>query len=220
MEKENPTQETSSLESKATKEFQEDVDKLKPIDDLFKQKDTGTPEIKVSEEKKYSDIAKEIASSIREYISVYISLADAKAGILIGVDSGLLAAFYFHGPKLFQKSFNIWGVLDVISFLGYLFLVGGIYSALLVVWPRTSSVKQKGLISWIHVSNYDKVEAYIQDIFSANESQIVENLYRLNYDLAVICKRKYHWLSSAFKLTVIGCIISIVVFIVISRLGI
>jgi hypothetical protein len=125
-----------------------------------------------------------------------------------------LAALYFHGPKLFQKSINAWGLPEVASFMGYTFLLGGIYSALLVVWPRISSVKQKGFISWIHVSNYDKVETYIQDIFSANESQIVENLYRLNYDLAIICKRKYHWLSSAFKLTVIGCIISIVVFVV------
>lgn len=183
----------------------EDVQKLQSLD-IFKKKAETKEEIKLGEKKDLSGIVKEILCSIRGSIDTYISLADAKAGFLLGIAAGLLTATYLYGPKIFTTSLNEWEIPEILSSIGILLLSSSICFSLLTVWPRMRTSKRKGLFSWVHVANYKGMQEYLRDLRSANEGKIVEELCELNYDLSVVCKQKYLWLSLAFKSSLIGII--------------
>ena len=202
----------SQIQPSEKKAISEDVKKLKSVD-ILKEKNNTKAEIVVSEKKQYPDIIKEIPVFIRDYIINNIALGDSKAGILIGVVTGVLTVTYMYGPKIFEKSLKTWAFPEVTSFLGCLLLVISIYFSLRVVWPRTLTSKKEGLISWVHISNYKNVTKYLKEIFSANEGQLVENLYELNYDLSSVCYKKYANLKRAFVIGFIGIILCIFVLI-------
>jgi len=183
-----------------------DVKKIKSID-VFKKQDIAKAEIKLSKGKEYPEIAKEISASIRDYINKNISLADAKAGLLIGIITGFLTLTYLYGPKMFEKPIKNWSFPEIASFIGCVVLISSISFSLLVVWPRTLTSKKRGFISWVNVANYNKVTEYLKELSSADEGQIIESLYELNYDLSVVCRRKYYWLRWAFILGFVGIII-------------
>ena len=68
---------------------EKDIEKLTPLN-ISGPGDTKAG-IKSVNNKLSLETLKDVAPSIRDYISGYISLADAKAGILIGIYSGLLS---------------------------------------------------------------------------------------------------------------------------------
>ncbi|MBN1384168.1 MAG: hypothetical protein JW983_04710 [Elusimicrobia bacterium] len=190
----------------------EDVKKLNSAD-ILKEKNDTKSEIIASEKKPYPDIIKGMSIFIRDYITNNISLGDSKAGIFIGAVTGVLTITYLHGPEMFKKSLKTWAFFEFTSFIGCLLLVISIYFSLRVVWPRTLTSKKKGLVSWVHIANYKDVTEYVKEIFSTNESQIIENLYELNYDLSSICNKKYINLKLAFVIGFIGIAICIFVLI-------
>lgn len=143
-------EEDSSLPQSEKDAISEDIEKLKPSE-VLKEKKEIAPEIKLGEKKEYSELTKEISASIREYITTYITLADTKAGFLLGITAGLLTTIYLYGPKIFEKALKSWTLLEFSTVIGSLLLIGSIYLSLLVVWPRIPTSKKKGFISWVHV---------------------------------------------------------------------
>ncbi len=190
------------------KAMSEDVQKLGSLS-IFKRKAEAKEEIKLGEKKDSSGIVKEILPSIRGSIDTYISLADAKAGFLLGIAAGLLAVTYSYGPTIFTTSLNEWKTPEVLSSIGIFFLSLSICFSLFTVWPRMRTSKRKGLFSWVHVAGYKGVKEYLRDLGSASEGKMVEGLCELNYDLSVVCRQKYLWLSRAFKSSLIGIIVCI-----------
>jgi len=209
MNKDNYSKESAlPLSSKDKEIITKDVQKLKPSS-MLKETEIDKKGIELSKESKDSYIVKEISCSIRDYISSYIVLADSKAGIFIGVITGVLTSAYFHGPKIFETSIKAWSWLEMVAVLGYISLLGSAFSSLLVVWPRTRTTSKKGLISWVNIGTYETASNYLKELFSANDSKILEDMYTLNYDLAVVCRNKYYWLTWGFKLGIFGIIITI-----------
>lgn len=210
--KEYVKEDIPQIQTSEKKAISEDVKKLKSVD-ILKEKDDTKSEIIASEKKQYPDIIKEMSVFIRDYIINNISLGDSKAGIFIGVVTGVLTVTYLYGPEIFEKSLKTWAFFEVTSFIGCLLLVISIYFSLRVVWPRTLTSKKKGLISWVHIVKYKDAAEYLKEIFSTNEGQIIENLYELNYDLSSICNKKYANLKRAFVIGFIGIILCIFVLI-------
>ena len=190
------------------KAISDDVQKLQPLS-VFKTKAETKEEIKLGEKKDSSGIVKEILCSIRGSVDTYISLADAKAGFLLGISAGILTTTYLYGPKIFTTSFHEWKIPEILASIGILLLCSSICFSLFTVWPRMRNSKRKGLFSWVHVANYEGAKEYLRDLESANEAKTVEGLCELNYDLSVICREKYRWLSLAFACGLIGIIICI-----------
>lgn len=205
-EKEKIEEYGQSISPSEEKAVSEDVQKLTPLD-VLKEKPETKEEVKLGEKREFPEVAKEAASSIRDYISTYITLADAKAGFVLGIATGLLAATYLNSPKILKTSIMMWGFVDYITLSGFLCLGAAIYYSLTVVWPRTPTSKKKGFFSWVHISNYKSTEEFLKDILSANDGKMLEILYELNYDLSVVCKQKYSRLSKAFILALIGIIV-------------
>lgn len=211
--KENIEEHGSSISPSEEKAISEDIQKLTPLNLLKEKPETKKEEIKLSDKREFSEVAKEAVSSIRDYISTYITLADAKAGFILGIAGGLLATTYLNGPQIFQINLKMWGIVDFLTFTGLLCLAAAIYFSLLVVWPRTPVSKKKGFCSWVHIANYKTTEEYLKDIISANDEKMVEALYELNYDLSTVCKQKYLGLSKAFRWELVGVIICALVLI-------
>lgn len=205
--KENIEECESSIVPSEEKAITEDMQKLTPLNLLKEKPDKKKEEIKLSDKREFPEIVKEAVSSIRDYISTYITLADAKAGFTLGIAGGLLATTYLNGSKIFQINLKMWGIVDFLTFAGLLCLAGAIYFSLLVVWPRTPVSKKKGFCSWVHIANYKTSEEYLKDITLANDGKMVEALYELNYDLSIVCKQKYLELSRAFRWGLVGVII-------------
>lgn len=178
------------------------------------QKNNSEKKYHSTEKKQLQTIIKEIVSPLRFYISSYISLADTKAGFLMGITVGLLTATYLHGPKIFETNLKDWKCVEIFTLIGFLCLVSSICFALFVVWPRTPTSEKEGFFSWIHVASYNSAKKYSEGIISANEEQIIEGLYELNYDLSKVCKDKYIWLEKAFFFSFIGILICTVVLII------
>ena len=179
------------------KEVEKDIKKLASLG-IGKPNNTNDG-IQSVEQKPIINVLKEIYPSIRDYISGYISLADAKAGVLISILSGLLSLGLSKGNKILVLPVQQWQLTDYFIFFDWIVFVLGITFALFVIWPKTSICKKKGFISWVHISNYESVDLYLKDILSARESEISGQLCELNYDLSRVCKRKYFWLAWSFK---------------------
>ncbi len=205
--KEHVEERGSSISPSEEKAISEDIQKLTPLNVLKEKHETKKEEIKLSDKREFSEVAKEAVSSIRDYISTYITLADAKAGFILGIAAGLLATTYLNAPKIFKTNLKMWEIIDFLTFAGFLCLGAAIYFSLLVVWPRTLLSKKKGFCSWVHIANYKTTEEYLKDILSANNGKMIEVLYELNYDLSAVCKQKYLGLSKAFRWGLIGVII-------------
>jgi len=188
-----------------TKQIEKDIDKLTPLG--LKEPSGEKGDIQSSVQKPIVNLLKEICPSIRDYVSNYIALADAKAGVLIGVFSALLSVGISKGDKIFTSPVNQWSVLDYCVLLDWSAFILGITFALLVVWPKTPTCKKKGFISWVHIAAYKEVDSYLKDILSSGEAEISGQLCELNYDLSHVCKRKYFWLAWSFKLGFSGSVL-------------
>lgn len=153
------------------------------------------------------DFFMSVLPSIRDYISGYISLADAKAGVLIGVYSGLLSLSVLKEIRNLQPPIGHWGSLEYLTVGSWMLLLVALVLLALVVWPRTITSRKQGFISWPHISNYNSIDDYLKNILSTNDNEIVAQICVLNYDLSKICKRKYLFLTWAFRIGVVGAIV-------------
>lgn len=192
--------------SDTEKSIDKDIEKLEPLS-VSKPK-----EIKegIQSANKESSDRSSMYSSIRDYIGNYISLADAKAGILIGIFSGLLSFSFINRSDLFKIAINEWHLFDFLMLCGWVLFVLGIVCALFVIWPKTMTAKKQGFVSWVHIANYKNIDDYLKDVLSAGDPKVSEQICELNYDLALVCKRKYIWLSRSFKLGLCGVILTVI----------
>lgn len=188
----------------------DDFKKLKAAE-VIKAEDATKAELKLSERATPSKLVQEIALPIRDYIGSYISLADAKAGVLIGISTGLLAATYLNAPKLSEIALRNWKLPEILTLLALFFLTLGIGLAVFVIWPRGLKDRGKGFFSWVNISNFETPSEYVKKLFELKEGEITQGIYELNHCLAVVCKLKYRWLKEAMKAVTIGAILSIVV---------
>lgn len=198
-------EDVNKIQTDQGKAIEKDIQKLAPLD---LGKPSGANEgVQSSVQKPMLNLLKEICPSIRDYVSGYISLADAKAGVLIGVFSGLLSLSIAKGNKILALPIQQWQMIDYLTLFDWVVLALGIMCSLFVVWPKTSTCKKRGFVSWVHIANYKDVDSYLKDILSAGESDISSQLCELNFDLANVCKRKYSWLTWSFRLGFFGSVL-------------
>ena len=109
--------------------------------------------------------------------------------------------------------FRTWDLLDLISFFSLTSLIIAITSAISVVFPRLITNKNKGLVSWVDISNYESSNDYLSDLLKKNEEEIMKEHYSVNYFLSLVCKKKYYWMSLSFIAMIIGMMLGIIVFV-------
>lgn len=205
------SEENVELSKENASSVQPQDEKLQPLN-VLKNVDDSKGELKASGKIACFETVKELAPSIRDYINNYIFLADAKAAALIGVISGLLIATHSKGPDLIGAEV-VWAKWECICFLACSSLLVGIVLSLFAVWPRMPISSKSGLISWVNVSSYKQSMDYLEAMFSSNEIKLMENVYKLNYDLSRVCREKYQLLTWAFRFALVGSIGSFIIII-------
>lgn len=144
--------------------------------------------------------------SVHEYLNTYIRFADTKAGVVIVLASGLIAALYgtgLHVPLL-SKSPTEWGWLGTLSAVGFLLLASAVLLAVWAIKPRLTNDQRKGFVFWESIRGFKSPLEYWQALRLQSEDGLTENLSGHLYTLAGVCRRKYFWVALSIWVSVAG----------------
>jgi hypothetical protein len=97
----------------------------------------------------------EQAWKVQDYATAYIQVADAKAGALVGVSTLSATLLTILPPNLTDLERYALGIT------GIAVLIGTIWS-LCVLLPRMNGSKDRGVIFWKHIAQYDNYSTYQQ----------------------------------------------------------
>ncbi|WP_411347098.1 Pycsar system effector family protein [Paenibacillus sp. WLX2291] len=137
------------------------------------------------------------------YLSDYIKFADAKAGVIIGINALLIKEVF----SKFQPK-QLYTLQDFLGLLGVMVLLIGICFLISVVLPRTNFKASKGIIFWDNIKKYDSPSDYISDIIALDELKLSEKLAEQNFYLAKTASRKYLFLVIGFWVSTVGALFS------------
>ena len=135
-----------------------------------------------------------------------IRFADAKSGVVLLLDIGLLKAMY----ELLDGKLSIETMTAYLFYIpsAILLIIGGIF-CILVVKPRGSDYSKSrgpGLVDPVRVSQYSKAGDYVCEIKNAKSDEIYQNMYELMWDLSRIDRSKYCTLRYALFISILSWI--------------
>ena len=135
-----------------------------------------------------------------------IRYADAKSGVVLLINIGLLKATY----ELLDGNFSIENMTSHLFYIPsvILLVIGGLF-CILVVKPRGNEYSKSrgpGLFDPVRVSQYSEVGDYVRAIKSAKDDEIYQNMYELMWDLSKIDRSKYHTLRHALFISILSWI--------------
>ncbi|MDP9412779.1 MAG: DUF5706 domain-containing protein [Pseudomonadota bacterium] len=145
----------------------------------------------------------EFASFHEGYVRHYITLADTKAAVLLGLTSTFIG-FLFSKPAFHDLLFSptcSWR--SWLAWASTALLVAGAGFAAWVITPRLRQTSE-GLVFFGAVRAYPSHVAYAQAVRSAGGDQLTEARLRHCYDVSAVCWRKYHNLRLAICFSVAG----------------
>jgi len=138
----------------------------------------------MSDQKEYYGFSK----NVNDYYNHYVTVADAKAGVLIAISFVLLE---------FLKDFK-----HCTSFENFLFYSIAILLSLTclfsvcTVFPRNPK-KKKGLIFWENVKEFDNSNEYFDKVKELDFDKIEKKYSTQNYILSKILNRKYFFVRAS-----------------------
>ena len=138
-----------------------------------------------------------------DYVRHYVSLADTKATIILGLVTTFLT--YLTGREKFgdlvlHPGHNWqWPIADVAVAL----LVGSAVAAFSVIVPRTARGGER-IVYFDTVAKYPSRRDYMDDVCRRSDGELASVRLSHCYDVSRICARKYWWLRWAVWLGVIG----------------
>lgn len=145
----------------------------------------------------------EFANFHEEYLSRYIALADAKAGVAITIDAGLLG-FIATRSEWWIASKSSFAWLGALVLNGALPLVGGAV-LLWVIAPRPSS-SSEGTIFWRSVRAHPDEASYIDRISNMSEDDLSRERLSHSWALSGIAQKKYNHLYIGLVFTVFAAL--------------
>lgn len=125
----------------------------------------------------------------QNYLSIHVQLADAKAGVVIGVSASILG--YLLSQDYFRAAaihFSGWQALVGWAAIGALMAAFGL--AFAVILPRHLGIG-KGLIYFQAVTQYADADAYMEAISNNSAESLAEVRARNCYFVSHVCARKY-----------------------------
>ena len=152
----------------------------------------------------------EFANSILTHSQSLINLADAKAGILLAADGGILAILGAYRLNLSAQLVVVCSIVTV-ALVGLSAFLGG-----MVIKPRRISGAPATKVYFGSILQSTR-EEYVRS-FSSSDAEILQDLLNNIYTLALIQKRKYLYLHRSFYSLMAG-LVPLVVLVVILRAG-
>lgn len=165
---------------------------------------------------------------VHSYTNDYIRFADQKAGLVLAVESGLIAAMYaaklHHACSLTRFNFQERTVADTalgfVSFIGFLFLGVGVGFALFAIAPRLwtqvwSTFRERlynslsvgtlaGSVFWKEVLANGNAVAYLARVRGLDEAGREDAVGRHVYVLAGVANAKFGWINLSLAFGAVG----------------
>ncbi|WP_336127803.1 Pycsar system effector family protein [Mesoflavibacter sp. CH_XMU1422-2] len=135
----------------------------------------------MSNKKEYFGFSKEV----NDYYNHYVTVADAKAGVLIAISFVL-----FDFLKDFKHCLLI---EDILFYTATILLSLTCLFSVCTVFPRNPK-KKKGLIFWENVKEYKSSGEYYSEIKELNSEKIEKKYSNQNYNLSKLLSRKYFFI--------------------------
>ena len=165
-------------------------------------------------------LTQELLLDQREHIDRYISIADTKAGFLIGLLSAVMLGLYQSSARHpLRVPVNPWTATGFLFVIALVFLAAAVSLSMFVVRPRLINTAKKGLIPWLGISSFRSREEYLRSLSAATRSQLIEDLASNVYDLSKIARKKYDWLRWSFLAGGLGLITGLLSYVLISLKG-
>ena len=152
----------------------------------------------------------EFANSILAHSQSLINLADAKAGIILAADGGILAILGAYPLDLSTQLIVACSIVAV-ALVGLSALLGA-----MVIKPRRIDGTPTTKVYFGSILKSTR-EEYVRS-FPSSEAEILQDLLNNVYTLALIQRRKYQYLHRSFYSLVAG-LIPLVVLVIILRGG-
>jgi hypothetical protein len=149
----------------------------------------------------------EFGKDVHQYLYNQVSIADAKVGLLLTINSLLIA-------YLFENRIVNAPILGIISFalaIGFFFISDLI--SFLTIFPRLFS-GGKGVIFWGDITTRESPQAYADDVKRLNAAQLGEAYAHNNYYVSQIVKRKYRYIRQSMIFLFLGLLSAIFNFII------
>ena len=136
-----------------------------------------------------SESMREFADFHREYLSDHIQLADAKAGVVLGVSGGI-AGYLLSKPYFRDAITGTVGPYALLSWIALIALLLAFASAFAVILPRYSKAAP-GPLYFHSVASYGDVSSYLADISDNTAESLARQMISNCYHVSVVCSRKY-----------------------------
>ena len=149
-----------------------------------------------------SDRLTDFADFHQGYVSQYIQLADAKAGVVITVSGALIGYLLSHAT--FAAAI---GVGSLMSWLCLATIVALVASFLLAFWAvRPRGGRPTGPIYFASVARFEDAEAYRKHVASMSERELAEARLDHCYAISKIADEKYLALRWAMLAALVGAV--------------
>lgn len=136
------------------------------------------------------------ANNHNNHLNNSIRFADTKAGALVAAN-GLIAKFVFDAAQ------DLPTIPMILLAIGFMLLIAGIVLAILVVFPQKLHSKEKGILYWENVVNYD-LDEYVETIETMDAATLRKNAIANNYIQAKILTKKFSILRYSFMSSLLG----------------
>ena len=167
---------------------------------------TGQPEASSP-----AELFSEFGWNVHSYMNEYIRFADAKAGAVFTIGSAILTGLWVSNAHdtLTSVAVRDWSSRAYVTALAILLLFAGLLAAGIVVRPRlTSTEQQPGFIFWDRVLRHGSGSRYWDALDKQTGVALARELADHVYDLSVVARRKYRWVSLAVNATLVGAVLA------------
>ena len=149
----------------------------------------------------------DFGKDVHQYLYNQVSIADAKVGLLLTVNSLIIA-------YLFENRIPNASILETAAFsLAIVFFFLSDLISFLTIFPRLFS-GGKGVIFWGDITTRESPQAYAEDVKQLNAAQLGEAYAHNNYYVSQIVKRKYRYIRQSMIFLFLGLLGAIFYFIV------
>lgn len=145
------------------------------------------------------------------YVNEYIRFSDAKAGFVATLAGALLGAlFSAKAHEMFLKV-PVWTSFSWLSVTSFVLLLLSILLSVFSIRPRLWSAQPRGYIFWGGVTAHDSQETFYASLKQQSASALTEQVAHHFYNLSLVCRSKYLWVSLSILAGSVGGLLGAVV---------
>lgn len=148
----------------------------------------------------------DFGKDIHQYLYNQVLIADAKVGLLLTINS-LIIAYLFD-----NRTTNNSVPVTIAFSLSLLFFILSDLISFLTIFPRLIS-GGKGLIFWGDITTRNSPQEYAADVDQMDMAQLCEEYVHNNFYVSQIIKRKYHYIRQSMIFLFLGLASAIIYFI-------